>query len=168
MSFEEYHGTILPINDSIFYAKISKHTRQTAGKPKRGLRNDSFIFSCDNDLIGKQILIEYQNNTRDTHTITGTENIVKINPLAINYKTPKFSIAINQSAPILNEDIKIYGLFHSDIWLSQDRHYSDFYFILDSSRVKSLNYNDEISHGPHFDLKYLPIGRNLSGGRKIR
>jgi hypothetical protein len=169
-SYEEFRGKLTRINDSIYYVKCYKYLRQEGMKPYKWPTVDTIGFMCDSSLIGKSINLVYENKITRQFKVYSEQNEIPIDKNLFNSENNKLKIQLDYAHPIIDENVDIFVKYNSDVYFQTDeKYFNDFYIIIDSSRVKSLNIvsHSEYTFGPKFDLKRHPI-EWLNKGRKVR
>ena len=167
-NYEEYQGKLKQINDSIYYVKCYKVLRQECGKPYNYPTIDTLAFICDSSLIGKNIKLTYGNNTSEQFKIYSNRNEFPINKDYFNSENEKIKINLDYPHPIVDEKVQITGIHNSDIsFVSDKKYFYDFYIIIDSTIIKSINLHTDISSGPNFHLERMTSDTKLNKGRKL-
>lgn len=167
-NYEEVHGKLTQINDSIFYVRCFKHLTLSIFED-HGFE-DSLLFICDSNLINKKITIEYQNKNQEQYKVYSTRNLFRVNKDYFNSADKKLKLNIEYPHPIVDENIMLFALNHGGTAFTSDKYFSDFYIVIDSTKVKSINISSDsqFAYGPKFNLKRLPGDGRFSMGRKLR
>ena len=167
-SYEEFRGVLTQINDSIYYVKCFKNLTKEGGMPFNSNIKDTLSFICDSTLINKNISIEYKNKSKEQFKIYSTFNKFKINKNYFNINQDKIKLTFGYLHPIVDETVEIIGNYGSDIVFNSNNYFNDFYIVLDSTKIKTINLaSDNSSFGPRFDLKRMYIKDRLNMGRKL-
>jgi hypothetical protein len=166
--YEEFRGKLKQINDSIYYVKCFKSLRQEGMKPIKYPTIDTVGFICDSSLIGKNISITYENKTTEQFKIYSDLNNFPINKNYFNSENEKIKITLDYRNPIVDEKVQIIGQHNSDVcFVSDKKNFYDIYIVIDSNIIKSINLHTDISRGPSFQLKRMPVETKLNKGRKL-
>ncbi|WP_442264537.1 hypothetical protein ACSIGC_09225 [Tenacibaculum sp. ZS6-P6] len=166
-NYEEFHGKLTRINDTIYHVKPFKHYIQKGNiqMPERVVK-DSVFFYCDSSLINKELSIEYLNGRIEKHRINSTENKIWINEKLFNNKQNRIYIKFNHKNPVVNEIVEIvskYSPKRSDIIFSSEKKSDDFYVIINKNRIKTLSIGEENneSYGLKFSVKKVNSDKEI-------
>ncbi len=172
-TYEEVHGKLTKINDTIYYVKPFKHILQqgNGAKPSEE-EKETVFFYCDSSLINSTLKIEYLNGQTNHFQIYSTVNKLRINEKYFNENNDRIYISFNHKNPIVDENIEIVSKYHtrkSSIVFKSVRKFEDFYIIVKNDRIVSLNVATLNEHnlGIKLDLERMPQGFTLPKGRKL-
>jgi hypothetical protein len=167
--YEEIWGKLERINDSIYFVKCFKDLQLHTVEDHFDLE-DTFSFICDSPLINHSITIEYHNKSQEKYKIYSTQNQFRINRDHFNIRNERIKLVLDYQHPVVDEEVVIYGLYKGSTVFTNATRLSDFYMVIDSAQVRSLNLysHQEFTYGPKFRLKRLPAGGSLSKGRMLR
>lgn len=172
--YEEIHGKITQINDSIYFVKTFKHLKQRGNgdKPFR-VAKDSVFFFCDSSLINSNVWIEYLNGQKEQHKIYSTENKFWINEKLFNKNKDRLYLLLDCKNPIVDENVEIATAYFdpkSCIGFTSLTEIDDFYIIVNNKQIMTLNLGTEGHQtlGPIFKLDRMKEGIQLPKGRKLR
>lgn len=171
--YEEIHGKITKINDSIYFVKTYKHIIQSGnGDKPLSIAKDTIFFYCDSSLINSNLRIEYLNGQKEQHKIYSTENKFWINKTLFNKDNDRLYLILDYKNPIVDENVEIVSKYFNPkffIGFTSLREFDDFYIIVNDKDVMTLNLGTE-SHqslGPTFKLDRMKQGTQLPKGRKL-
>lgn len=171
--YEEIHGKLSKINDSIYFVKTFKHLRQSGNGDKPfSVANDSIFFFCDSLLIKSTIWIEYLNGQKEQHKIYSTENKFWINEKLFNKDKERLYLLLDFKNPIVDENVEIVSKYFAPkfcIGFTSLRQLDDFYIIVNDKQVMTLNFGSEGHQclGPIFKLNRMKKETELPKGRKL-
>jgi hypothetical protein len=171
--YEEIHGKLTKINDSIYFVKTYKHLRQSGNGDKPfSVSKDTIFFYCDSSLINSTIWIEYLNSQKEQHKIYSTENKFWINEKLFNNDKDRLYLILDCKNPIVDENVEIASKYFDPkfcIGFTSLRELDDFYIIVSDKQVMTLNFGTEghQSLGPIFKLDRMKQGTQLPKGRKL-
>lgn len=171
--YEEIHGKLTKINDSIYFVKPFRHLiqRGNGDKPLR-VRQDSVFFYCDSALIGSSLNIEYLNGKKEAYKIYSTYNTFWVNDDYFNKDNERIYLSFDYKNPIVDETVEIvskYSEMKYSIVFNSVKTLDDFYIIVNNQHIKTLNVGNE-GHkcsGPKFKLDKLNLDTRLPGNRKL-
>jgi len=172
-NYEEIHGKLTKINDSIYFVKTYKHLRQSGNGDKPfSVVKDSIFFFCDSSLINTNIWIEYFNGQKEQHRIYSTENKYWINEKLFNKDKERLYLLLDCKNPIVDENVEIVSKYFDPkfcIGFTSLRQLDDFYIIVNDKQVMTLNFGSEghQSLGPIFKLDRMKQGTQLPKSRKL-
>lgn len=171
--YEEIHGKLTKINDSIYFVKTYKHLRQggNGGKPINEAK-DSIFFYCDSSLINSNLWIEYLNGQKEQHKIYSTENKFWINEKLFNKDKDRLYLILDCKNPIVDENVEIALLYFDPkfcISFTSLNDLDDFYILINGKQAMTLNIGTEghQSLGPIFKLDRMKQSTQLPKGRKL-
>lgn len=171
--YDEIHGKLTKINDSIYFVKTYKHLSQSGnGDKPPSIAKDSIYFYCDSSLINANLWIEYLNGQKVQHKIYSTENKFWINEQFFNKNKSRLYFILDSKNPIVDENVEIASKYFDPkfcIGFTSMKEMDDFYIILNDKQVMSLNYGSEghQSSGPIFKLDRMKKGTQLPKNRKL-
>ncbi|MHC1705006.1 MAG: hypothetical protein AB9846_13940 [Tenuifilaceae bacterium] len=171
--YEEIHGKLSKINDSIYFVKTFKHLRQSGNGDKPfSVAKDSIFFFCDSSLIKSNIWIEYLNGQKEQHKIYSTENKFWINEKLFNTDKERLYFLLDSKNPIVDENVEIVSKYFDPkfcIGFISLRQLDDFYIIVNDKHVMTLSFGSEghQSIGPIFIIDRMKQGTKLPKGRKL-
>ena len=171
--YEEIHGKLTKINDSIYFVKTYKHLIQSGNGDKPfNQAKDSIFFYCDSSLINSNLWIEYLNGQKEQHKIYSIENKFWINEKLFNKDKDRLYLILDCKNPIVDENIEIASKYFDPkfcIGFISLKDLDDFYIIVNDKQVMTLNFGTE-SHqslGPIFKLDRMKQNAQLPKGRKL-
>lgn len=171
--YEEIHGKLTKINDSIYFVKPFKHfiQRGNGAKPYRVVK-DSVFFFCDSSLIGSDLKIEYSNGQKEEYKIFSTENKFWINEEFFNEEYERIYLSFDYKNPIVDEEVEIVSEYCKKKYIiefNSVKSSDDFYIIVNDEHIKTINIGNEGHQcsGPKFKLDKLPLDTDLPGNRKL-
>jgi hypothetical protein len=171
--YEEIHGKLTQINDSIYHVEPFRHFVQSGnGDKPLYMYEDSIVFFCDSIFIGSNLKIEYLNGRTKEHIIQSTENILPINLEFFNDDNERIYLSFSYKNPIVNENVELVSKFSDikySIGFSSMKNSDSFYIIVNDDKIKTLN-NGTRGHqslGPKFELDKMPINTQLPRNRKL-
>jgi hypothetical protein len=171
--YEEIHGKLTKINDSIYFVKPFKHFIQTgnSAKPVRVVK-DSIFFYCDSSLINSNLQVEYLNGKKEHYQIYSTANRFWVNEEFFNNDNERIYLSFDYKNPIVDETVEIVSKFNQNkysISFKDVKNFEDFYIVVKNDHIKTLNIGHE-SHqslGHKFKLDKMPLNIRLPGNRKL-
>jgi len=172
-NYEEIHGKLSKINDSIYFVKTFKHLSQSGNGDKPfSVAKDSIFFFCDSSLINSTIWIEYLNGQKEQHKIYSTENKFWINEKLFNKEKDRLYLILECKNPIVDENVEIVSKYFNPkfcIAFTSLSQLEDFYIIVSDKQVITLNFGSEghQSIGPIFKLDRMKQGTQLPKDRKL-
>lgn len=171
--YEEIHGKLTKINDSIYFVKTFKHVRQSGNGDKPfSVANDSIFFYCDSSLVNSNLWIEYLNGQKEQHQIYSTENKFWINEKLFNKVNDRLYLMLDCKNPIVDEKIEIASKYFDPkfcVGFTSLREPEDFYIIVNDKQVTTLNFAtySHQSLGLIFKLDRMEQGTQLPKGRRL-
>ena len=172
-NYEEIHGKLKKINDTIFFVQPFKHFIQSGNKDKPyQVVKDSVFFYCDSSLINSTLTIEYLNGKKEQYKIYSTENSFWINEKYFNNENKRIYLSFDYKNPLVDETVEIVSLYNTkkyNIEFNADRYSDNFYIVVKDNSIKTLNIgnNGHQCSGPIFELDKMPMDKPLPGNRKI-
>lgn len=171
--YEEIHGKLTKINDSIYSVKPFRHViqRGNGDRPFR-VQQDSVFFYCDSSLIGSKLKIEYLNGEQEDYIISSTENRFWINEKYFSEDAERIYLTFDYKNPIVDEMVEIaskYSKKKYSIVFKSNNVSDNFYIIVNDEHIKTLNMGNTGHQctGPKFKLDKMPLDMRLPGNRKI-
>lgn len=171
--YEEIHGKLTKINDSIYFVEPFKHLVQggNGDKPFR-VQQDSIFFYCDSSLIGTNLKIEYMNGQKEEYKVSSTENRLWINEEYFNKDNERIYLSFNHKNPIVDETVEIVSKYSEtkySIVFNSVKSSDNFYVIVNDKLIKTINIGNEGHQcsGPKFKLDKMPLDTDLPGNRKL-
>lgn len=171
--YEEIHGKLTRINDSIYFVEPFRHfiQRGNGDKPLR-VQEDSIFFYCDSSLIGSDLKIEYMNGKKEEYKISSTENTFWINEAYFNKDKERIYLSFDYKNPIVDETVEIvskYSEIKNSVIFNSVKALDNFYIVINNEHIKSLNIGNEGHQcsGPMFKLDTMTLGTRLPGNRKL-
>jgi len=171
--YEEIHGKLTKINDTIYFVEPFKHMvqRGNGDKPFR-VHQDSIFFYCDSSLIGTDLKIEYMNDKKEEYKISSIENRFWINKEYFNKDIDRIYLSFNHKNPIVDEMVEIvskYSEIKYSIVFKSVKSSDNFYIIVNDEHIKTINIGNEGHQcsGPKFKLDKMPLDMDLPGNRKL-
>jgi hypothetical protein len=171
--YEEIHGKLTEINDSLYFIKVFKHLKQSGnGDKPLSVAKDTIFFYCDSSLINSTIWIEYLNGQKEQHKIYSTENKFWINEKFFNKGKDRLYIMLDCKNPVADEKVELASKYFEPkfcIGFTSLRELDDFYIIVNDQQVMTLNFGSEGHQGigPIFKLDRMKQGTRLPKGRKL-
>ncbi|MFT5823929.1 MAG: hypothetical protein ACI8ZM_005195, partial [Crocinitomix sp.] len=141
--YEELHGKLTKINDSIYFVEPFKHFKQT-GNGDRPLRivKDSVFFYCDSSLINSNLRIEYLNGKKEKYQIYSTDNKFWVNEEYFNKDNERIYLSFDYKNPIVDETVEIVSKYNSQKYSINFRAVKasdNFYIVVNDNHIKTLN-----------------------------
>ena len=171
--YEEIHGKLTKINDSIFFVEPFRHIIQSGNgdKPFR-VQQDSVFLYFDSTLIGSDLKIEYQNGQIEEYKISSTEDVFWINEKYFNKDNERIYLSFDYKNPIVDETVEIvskYSEIKYSIAFNSVKTSDNFYIVFNNEHIKTLNIGNEGHQcfGPKFKLDKMLLDTRLPGNRKI-
>ena len=171
--YEEIHGKLTQINDSIYHVEPFRHFVQRGnGDKPLFMHEDSVVFFCDSTFIGSNLKIEYLNGQTKEHIIKSTKNIYPINREFFNDDNERIYLSFDYKNPVVDETVELVSKFSDikySIGFNSIKNSDCFYIIMNDKTIKTLNYGTRghQSLGPKFRLDKMPINIQLPGNRKL-
>lgn len=171
--YEEIHGKLTQINDSIYFVEPFKHLIQSGNRDKPfPVKGDSIFFYCDSSLIGSNLKIEYMNGKNEDYKISSKRNVFWINKDYFNKKNERIYLSFEYKNPIVNETVEIVSLYSEiryNVAFYSLKSLDDFYIIVNKNSIKTLNIGSSghQTTGPKFQLNKMPLDTRLPQGRKL-
>lgn len=171
--YEEIHGKLTKVNDSILFVRTFKHVMQSGNgdKPVDAV-DDAIFFYCDSTLINTTIRIEYLNGDTSDFQIRSTINRIPISKKYFNEDYDRLYLEFDVMNPIVKEKIEIVSKYNDpkfSVAFDSHRPLEDFYVIVRENSIQTLNLGTEYRNnlGPKFELDRMPRSTKLRGGRKL-
>jgi len=171
--YEEIHGKLTKINDSIYFVQPFKHFVQRGNREKPfRIVKDSIFFFCDSSLINSNLEIEYLNGKKEHYEIYSTDNRFWINEEYFNADNKRIYLSFDYKNPIVDETVEIVSEYNENkycIVFNSVKRSHNFYIVVKTDQIKSLNIGNT-SHqcsGPKFNLDKMPLGTRLPKNRKL-
>ncbi len=171
--YEEIHGALTAINDSIYFVKTFNHVSQRGnGEKPINVATDTIYFSCDSSLVGTTVWMEYTSGQKEQHRIYSTENVFWINEGLFNKDRDRLYLMLDYKNPIVNENVEIVSRYFNpkySVSFTAMKDVSNFYVVINDNHIRTLNFGSEghQSLGPIFRLDRMPQGTQLPKGRKF-
>lgn len=171
--YDEIHGSMTKVNDSIFFVKTFEHLQQIGNrwKPYR-VTKDTLYFYCDSNLINSKLTIEYLNGQIDTHTIYSTTNAYWINENLFTEKDDRIYLTFGHKNPIVDELVEVAYEYSIKRYSTGFRSFSkpyNFYMVISDDHIKTLSIANDYNSasGTKFKLRKFEKSNKLQGGRVI-
>lgn len=171
--YEEIHGKLTQINDSIYFVEPFKHVVQRGNGDKPfHVQQDSIFFFCDSSLIGTNLKIEYMNGQKEEYRISSTKNRFWINEKHFNNDDERIYLSFDHKNPIVDETVEIVSKYKElkyCIVFKSVKSSDNFYIIVDDEHIKTINIGNKGHQcsGPKFKLDKMPLNTDLPGNRKL-
>ena len=171
--YEEVHGKLSRINDSIYFVKVFKHLTQRGNDEKPfDVAKDSIFFYCDSSLVNSDLSIEYLNGQREPHKIYSTQNRFWINEKLFNKENDRLYLILDHQNPVVNERVEIASKYADPkfcVGFTSRREVGDFYIVVNDKQVMTLNVGSEghQSLGLIFKLDRMEEGVRLPKNREL-
>ena len=171
--YEEIHGKLTKINDSIYFVEPFRQVVQSGNREKPiRVQRDSIFFYCDSSMIGSNLKIEYLNGQKDEYIIPSPENRFWINEEYFNEDNERIYLSFDYKNPIVDETVEIVSKYSEkkySIAFNSVKKFDNFYIVLDNRQIKTLNVGNEGDQcsGPKFRLDKMPLDTHLPGNRKF-
>lgn len=171
--YDEIHGEMTRINDSIYYVTPFKHLAQDGnGNKPFYFHPDSVFFFCDSSMIGTELTIEYMNGRKEKREITSTEFGFWVNEYSFNKESERIYLSFEHKNPIVDETVEIaskYSEMKYSVVFKSERRLSPFYVIIRDKSINTINIGTthHQTKGVVFELKTLPPGSKVPGNRTL-
>jgi len=171
--YEEIHGKLTKINDSIYFVKSFKHLLQAGnGDEPFYIAKDTIFFFCNSSLINTNIKIEYLNGEVNQYQIYSTMNKFWINEKLFNKKSNRIYLSFSYKNPIVDENVEIVSKYDDPkycVSFTFKENLDDFYIIIKENQIKTLNIGTENhqNYGVRFNLDKMEKHTQLPKGRKL-
>ncbi|OJJ22850.1 hypothetical protein BKI52_00430 [marine bacterium AO1-C] len=169
--YDEYHGKLTRINDSLYHVRCYKHVEQRGNRTKpMAVAEDSLYFNCDSTLVNQELTIRYANYQSKRFKITSTYNAFRIDKKLYGKSGDKLFLSFGYRHPIVNELVILKYDYYANASFRTKTSASGFYVVIDNIRIKTLNSvseGGEYISAPKFYLKRLTKKNGLSQGRHL-
>jgi hypothetical protein len=171
--YDEIHGKLTKINDSIYHVKPYKCLVQNGnGAKPLEISKDTIFFYCDSSLINSKVTIEYLNGQADHYQVYSTMNKFWINEKYFNKNNDRIYLSFDFKNPIVDEFVEIVSEYHepkSSVVFKAVNKPQDFYIVVNGDNIKTINIGSE-SHqslGSNFKLYKMTKETKLPKGRML-
>jgi|GEM_PF-2078545 len=170
--YEEFHGKLTRINDSIYHVRCFRHVQAVGnGEKPFQIEKDTLFFRCDSALINRTLTIEYSNRQQENHTILSTRNAFPIRESLFRSEKDRLLLSFAYPHPIVDEIVELRVSYYSNAGFKTDYSCADFYILVNADKISTLNpvtSRNGSPAGPHFSLERFTEKDALFRGRKIR
>lgn len=170
--YEEMHGKLSKINDSIYFVQPYKHLVQNGNGAKPfDTATDSIFFYCDSELIGSRLTLGYLNGQTTQHKVYATTNRFWVNEKYFNKTDNRLYLSLNVMNPVVKENVEIVSNYSNPRYsiIFRKQRSDAFYIIVRDRYIKTLNVaaSDRATIGIRFNLERMTKGTKLPGERKL-
>ncbi|HAS44160.1 MAG TPA: hypothetical protein DCS93_27020 [Microscillaceae bacterium] len=169
--YDEYHGKLTRLNDSLYSVRCYKHVEQWGNRVKpMVVAEDSLYFQCDSTLINQELTVQYANYQSKRFKIRSTSNLYKLDKKFYSKPGDKLFLSFGYRHPIVNELVILKYDYDANASFRIKTSAPGFYVVIDSTYIKTLNTVAEGGRraiGPKFFLRRFTKKDGLSQGRKL-
>lgn len=167
--YDEYHGSLTRINDTIFQVNCSNIIRQVNRKPMFEKNPNLMSIKHEESLNNTKVKIIYLNGSEESIVLGNGETMIELKEDVKKYGREKLKIELDYDHPVLLEKVQLSSGRYVTTKFLREKEQIIFYVVISDSKIKSINSyeTDLLDRGPRFELKKIKKDR-LYNNRVIR